>query len=116
MGTILSSVGIDADDEKLGKVISELSGKSIDDVIAAGNAKLASVPSGGGAVAHPMGEPLLVVMLLKKPKKKRRKRNPKKKNLMMTWDSVSSIRSLLDELHPHFDGFLQLVSHRIISR
>merc|ERR1712150_407016 len=49
--TILSSVGIDADDEKLGKVISELSGKSIDDVIAAGNAKLASVPSGGGAVA-----------------------------------------------------------------
>merc|ERR1712083_194670 len=49
--TILSSVGIDADDEKLGKVISELSGKSIDDVIAAGNAKLASVPSGGGAAA-----------------------------------------------------------------
>merc|ERR1712183_1014628 len=50
--TILSSVGIDADDEKLGKVISELSGKSIDDVIAAGNAKLASVPSGGGAAAE----------------------------------------------------------------
>merc|ERR1719216_170977 len=50
-----SSVGIDADDEKLGKVISELSGKSIDDVIAAGNAKLASVPSGGGAVAASAG-------------------------------------------------------------
>merc|ERR1711963_731509 len=49
--TILSSVGIDADDEKLGKVISELAGKSIADVIAAGNEKLASVPSGGGAVA-----------------------------------------------------------------
>lgn len=49
--TILSSVGIDADDEKLGKVISELAGKSVADVIAAGNEKLASVPSGGGAVA-----------------------------------------------------------------
>ena len=34
--TILSSVGIDTDDEKLDKVISELNGKSIADVIAAG--------------------------------------------------------------------------------
>merc|ERR1719370_968553 len=49
--TILSSVGIDADDERLGKVVSELAGKSIADVIAAGNEKLASVPSGGGAAA-----------------------------------------------------------------
>merc|ERR1711976_255518 len=48
---ILSSVGVDADADSLKKVISELSGKSIDDVIAAGKEKLASVPSGGGAVA-----------------------------------------------------------------
>merc|ERR1739848_38974 len=48
---ILSSVGVDADEEHLGKVISELSGKAIDDVLAAGREKLASVPSGGGAVA-----------------------------------------------------------------
>merc|ERR1711976_313862 len=47
---ILSSVGVDADADSLKKVISELSGKSID-VIAAGKEKLASVPSGGGAVA-----------------------------------------------------------------
>jgi len=53
--TILSSVGIDADDERLGKVVSELAGKSIADVIAAGNEKLASVPSGGGAVAAAAG-------------------------------------------------------------
>merc|ERR1711982_70043 len=46
---ILSSVGVDADEEKLSKVISELSGKNIDDVLAEGKEKLASVPSGGGA-------------------------------------------------------------------
>merc|ERR1712008_521418 len=48
---ILSSVGVDADEEKLSKVISELAGKNIDDVLAEGKAKLASVPSGGGAGA-----------------------------------------------------------------
>ena len=33
---ILGSVGIDVDDERLDKVISELKGKSIDEVLAAG--------------------------------------------------------------------------------
>merc|ERR1711970_751835 len=45
---ILSSVGVDADEERLGKVMSELSGKNIDEVLAEGREKLASVPSGGG--------------------------------------------------------------------
>merc|ERR1712127_687753 len=49
---ILSSVGVDADEEKLSKVISELAGKNIDDVLAEGKAKLASVPSGAGAAAE----------------------------------------------------------------
>merc|ERR1712134_230775 len=35
--------------KKMNKVISELSGKAIDDVLAEGKEKLASVPSGGGA-------------------------------------------------------------------
>nr|AFM86160.1 ribosomal protein P2-like protein [Callorhinchus milii] len=51
---ILDSVGIGADDERLNKVISELKGKNVEDVIAAGNAKLASVPA-GGAVASSAG-------------------------------------------------------------
>ena len=34
---ILGSVGIDVDDERLDKVISELKGKNIDEVLAAGN-------------------------------------------------------------------------------
>ncbi|CBY18756.1 unnamed protein product [Oikopleura dioica] len=44
---ILSSVGIDADDEKLGLVISQLAGKDINEVMAEGKEKLASVPSAG---------------------------------------------------------------------
>lgn len=45
---LLSTVGIDCDSDRLDKLISELDGKSIDELIAAGSSKLASVPSGGG--------------------------------------------------------------------
>eukprot|EP00088_Acartia_fossae_P003136 TRINITY_DN11300_c1_g1_i1.p1 TRINITY_DN11300_c1_g1~~TRINITY_DN11300_c1_g1_i1.p1 ORF type:complete len:112 (-),score=67.13 TRINITY_DN11300_c1_g1_i1:216-551(-) len=48
---ILSSVGVETDKELLNKVVGELAGKSIDDIIAAGTGKLASMPSGGGAPA-----------------------------------------------------------------
>merc|ERR1719347_1481826 len=46
---IISSVGIDAEDDKLSKVIDELKGKSVEELIAEGSKKLASVPSGGAA-------------------------------------------------------------------
>ncbi|XP_007465990.1 PREDICTED: 60S acidic ribosomal protein P2 [Lipotes vexillifer] len=46
---ILDSVGIEADDDRLNKVISELNGKNIEDVIAQGIGKLARVPAGGAA-------------------------------------------------------------------
>ncbi|XP_054640522.1 60S acidic ribosomal protein P2 [Dunckerocampus dactyliophorus] len=49
---ILGSVGIEADDERLNKVISELEGKNINEVMNSGLSKLASVPA-GGAVAAP---------------------------------------------------------------
>ncbi|KAK9734542.1 hypothetical protein RND81_04G146800 [Saponaria officinalis] len=48
---ILSSVGIEADDDRLELFMSQVAGKSIEEVIASGRQKLASVPSGGGAVA-----------------------------------------------------------------
>lgn len=51
LAKILGSVGIDVDAARSAKVIGELKGKKIDDVIAAGQSKLASVPSGGGAPA-----------------------------------------------------------------
>ncbi|KAL0106576.1 hypothetical protein PUN28_016341 [Cardiocondyla obscurior] len=48
---ILSSVGIETDVEKLKKVITELNGKSIDELITKGREKLSSMPVGGAAAA-----------------------------------------------------------------
>jgi len=46
---ILSSVGIaEADKDKVNKLITELKGKDVYEVIASGQSKLASLPSGGG--------------------------------------------------------------------
>ncbi|XP_010220623.1 PREDICTED: 60S acidic ribosomal protein P2 [Tinamus guttatus] len=74
---ILDSVGIETDDERVNKVISELNGKNIEDVIAQGNAKLASMPAGGavavaagGGSAAPVAPPLLQVTEEKKEEKK----------------------------------------------
>ena len=44
---LLATVGIDADAERLDKLISELEGKDVNELIAEGSSKLASVPSGG---------------------------------------------------------------------
>ncbi|ORY00526.1 ribosomal protein 60S [Basidiobolus meristosporus CBS 931.73] len=52
---LLSSVGIESDSERLSKLISELEGKNIEELIAEGKEKLASVPSGGAAAAAPAG-------------------------------------------------------------
>ncbi|KAL8860081.1 MAG: hypothetical protein Q9178_003345 [Gyalolechia marmorata] len=46
--SVLSSVGIDADSDRLDKLIKELEGKDLQELIAEGSQKLASVPSGGG--------------------------------------------------------------------
>ncbi|OBZ73769.1 60S acidic ribosomal protein P2 [Grifola frondosa] len=48
--SVLGAVGIEADDERLEKLIAELSGKDINQLIAEGSSKLSSVPSGGAAV------------------------------------------------------------------
>lgn len=53
---ILGSVGIEAEADKLKAVVSELKGKELDALIAAGQQKLASVPS-GGAGAPAAGAP-----------------------------------------------------------
>ncbi|KAL4979825.1 60s acidic ribosomal protein-domain-containing protein, partial [Aspergillus desertorum] len=51
---VLSSVGVDADDERLEKLIAELQGKDINELIAEGTTKLATVPTGGaGGAAAP---------------------------------------------------------------
>ena len=48
---ILSSVGVEEDSASLDKVISELKGKSVEDIIEEGSKKLASMPAGGAAPA-----------------------------------------------------------------
>ncbi|KTF95927.1 hypothetical protein cypCar_00037331 [Cyprinus carpio] len=53
---ILDSVGIEADDTRMSKVVSELNGKNLEEVIAQGN-KLASVPSGGAVAASSAAAP-----------------------------------------------------------
>ncbi|CAN0900468.1 Putative low molecular weight protein-tyrosine-phosphatase slr0328 [Linum grandiflorum] len=49
--SILGSVGAEADDERIELLLSQVKGKDITELIAAGMEKLASVPSGGGGVA-----------------------------------------------------------------
>ncbi|XP_073134120.1 large ribosomal subunit protein P2y-like [Henckelia pumila] len=57
---ILNSVGAECDDDRITLLLSEVEGKDITELIAAGREKLASVPAGGGgavavAVAAPAG-------------------------------------------------------------
>ncbi|XP_071993793.1 uncharacterized protein [Engystomops pustulosus] len=54
---ILSSVGIEADDERLNKLVAELGGKDLDALINSGLSKLCSVPSGGAVAAAPASAP-----------------------------------------------------------
>ncbi|WIA15764.1 hypothetical protein OEZ86_004248 [Tetradesmus obliquus] len=48
---ILGSVGVEADAADVERLLKELEGKDISELIAAGREKLQSVPSGGAAVA-----------------------------------------------------------------
>jgi len=50
---ILGSVASDADDAKLNKLISELKGKNLEEVLKAGREKLSAVPSAPAASAAP---------------------------------------------------------------
>ncbi|WOO81442.1 60S acidic ribosomal protein P2 [Vanrija pseudolonga] len=52
---LLETVGIEADADRLTKLISELEGKDVNELIAEGTQKLASVPSGGAAPAAAAG-------------------------------------------------------------
>ncbi|VFQ85182.1 unnamed protein product [Cuscuta campestris] len=45
---ILSSVGADADEDRVDLLLAQVEGKDITELIASGREKLASVPSGGG--------------------------------------------------------------------
>ncbi|KAI1316889.1 60S acidic ribosomal protein P2 [Mortierella claussenii] len=50
---LLATVGIEAESERIESLIAQLKGKDINELIAEGTSKLASVPAGGAASAAP---------------------------------------------------------------
>lgn len=50
---ILSSVGVEFDGDRIKKIVGDLSGKSIEELIAQGREKLSSMPVGGGSAVAP---------------------------------------------------------------
>ena len=71
---ILSSVGIEADAERLSKVVAQLAGKDLEELIAQGREKLSSMPVGGGAVAAAAAAPAAGGDAGKKEEKKEEKK------------------------------------------
>lgn len=51
ISALLETVGVEAEQARISSLLSELEGKTVEELIAEGNTKLASVPSGGAAVA-----------------------------------------------------------------
>ncbi|CAG8580189.1 5793_t:CDS:2 [Acaulospora morrowiae] len=49
--SLLETVGIEADPDRIKTLLSELSDKDLNEIISEGSSKLSSVPSGGGAVS-----------------------------------------------------------------
>uniref|UniRef100_A0A3Q3IBT4 Large ribosomal subunit protein P2 n=1 Tax=Monopterus albus TaxID=43700 RepID=A0A3Q3IBT4_MONAL len=95
---ILGSVGIEADDERLNKVISELNGKDINEVMNSGKG------SSVNTKCHLGGPPPLLLLagalelglrlLLRKRKRKRRKKNQKSQMKIWALDSLINPPSL----------------------
>ncbi|KAI1311543.1 60S acidic ribosomal protein P2 [Mortierella claussenii] len=51
--SLLATVGIEAETERIESLIAQLKGKDVNELIAEGTSKLASVPAGGAASAAP---------------------------------------------------------------
>ncbi|KAF3624583.1 60S acidic ribosomal protein P2 [Capsicum annuum] len=71
---ILGCVGAEADDDRIQLLLSQVEGKDITELIAAGREKLASVPAGGGgavAVAAPAGGTAAVASAEEKKEEKK---------------------------------------------
>ncbi|KAK4240633.1 ribosomal protein 60S [Achaetomium macrosporum] len=77
---VLESVGIEADDERLEKLLSELEGKDINELIAEGSSKLASVPSGGAGAAAATGVAAAGGAAAEAPKEEEKKEEEKEES------------------------------------
>lgn len=67
----MHAVGVEADGDKLGKLMSEVSGKDLSALIEEGKSKLASLPAAGAVAAAPAaGAPAAAAAPAKKEEKK----------------------------------------------
>lgn len=128
---ILSSVGIEADSDKVNKLIEELKGKDIQEIIAQGASKLATIPAGGGAAA-PAAAASAAPESKEAPKEEKKKEEPKEEsdevymNLILKliyssriWDSdystkrfihkVENLHKMTIYLHEHNFGFCTIL-------
>ena len=69
---VLNSVGVEVDAERLSKVVKELNGKSVEELIKEGREKLSSMPAGGAVAAAPAAG--AAVAEEKKPEKEEKKK------------------------------------------
>ncbi|CUS20761.1 LAQU0S01e14070g1_1 [Lachancea quebecensis] len=53
--TVLESVGIEVEEEKVSSLVSSLEGKSVEELVAEGNEKLSAVPAASGSAAPAAG-------------------------------------------------------------
>uniref|UniRef100_A0A8I6AJU4 Large ribosomal subunit protein P2 n=1 Tax=Rattus norvegicus TaxID=10116 RepID=A0A8I6AJU4_RAT len=101
---ILDSVGIEADDDQLDKVISELNEKNIEDVIPQGVGKLASLPAGGavavpaapGSVAPAARSVPAAPLERKRREKREEKEKEKRKRLEKKWKGAEKVCLLFE--------------------
>merc|ERR1712045_439247 len=83
---ILGSVGVECDKTNMGLVLKNLEGKNLEELMAEGAEKLASVGGGCGGGAAPAAA-AAATEDAPAARRKRRRKSPRRK--MMTWASVS---------------------------
>eukprot|EP01115_Flamella_aegyptia_P002370 TRINITY_DN136405_c0_g1_i1.p1 TRINITY_DN136405_c0_g1~~TRINITY_DN136405_c0_g1_i1.p1 ORF type:complete len:113 (+),score=88.21 TRINITY_DN136405_c0_g1_i1:101-439(+) len=74
---ILGSVGIEADAARVEKLVNELKGKNIQEVIAEGSKKLATLPAAGSAAPAPAASSAPAGKQEEKKEDKKKKEEPK---------------------------------------
>ncbi len=91
---VRDAVGVEADSEKLSKLLSEVAGKDINELIAEGKGKLASLPAGGAVAAAPAAGGAAPAAAAAPAAKKEEKKEESEQEV-----SVHEQRSSLSRLH-----------------
>merc|ERR1711974_419271 len=98
---IISSVGIDAEDDKLAKVIEELKGKNVEELMPREARSWLPFPPVAAVALYPQLVVPRPAVPPRLPKRRKRRRRKSLRRKMTTWDSDSSTKNL-SSLHLHF--------------